>query len=99
MPEKASVYAYPNPYNSTTVISYALPEYALIELKIYDIMGHEVITLVNGFVNAGFKSMRWDGTDASGQPVPSGMYFYRLDAKAIESGDYFQQTNKMVLLR
>ncbi|MCH8069894.1 MAG: hypothetical protein IID16_11600 [Candidatus Marinimicrobia bacterium] len=41
----------------------------------------------------------WDGTNASGQPFPSGMYFYRLEARAIESGDYFQQTNKMVLLR
>ncbi|MCH7733422.1 MAG: T9SS type A sorting domain-containing protein [Candidatus Marinimicrobia bacterium] len=91
--------AFPNPFNAATTIHYALPEFSYVEITVFDIMGREVTTLINGFVNAGFKERVWDGANASGQPVPSGMYFYRLDARAIESGERFYQTRKMVLLR
>ncbi|MCH8011877.1 MAG: T9SS type A sorting domain-containing protein [Candidatus Marinimicrobia bacterium] len=91
--------AYPNPFNAATTINYGLPELSQVTIIVYDLIGHEVITLVNGFVNAGFKETVWDGANAAGQSVPSGMYFYRLDAKAVESGERFHQTRKMVLLR
>ncbi|MCH7763278.1 MAG: S8 family serine peptidase [Candidatus Marinimicrobia bacterium] len=91
--------AFPNPFNAATTIHYALPELSNVEITVFDIMGREVTTLVNGLVNAGFKETVWDGANASGQPVPSGMYFYRLDAKAVESGERFHQTRKMVIMR
>ena len=90
---------YPNPFNAATTINYGLPELSQVTIIVYDLIGHEVITLVNGFVNAGFKETVWDGANAAGKLVPSGMYFYRLDAKAVESGERFHQTRKMVLLR
>jgi len=84
---------YPNPFNPVTTIRYDLPEQARVTLQVFDILGHEVRTLVQGVEESGFKSVIWDGTDDLGQPVSSGIYFYQLQAGA------FEQTRKMVLLR
>ena len=84
---------YPNPFNPTTKIDYGLPEKANVSLVIFDILGREVITLVNGLQEPGYKSMLWKGTDFLGRNVGAGMYFYLLQA-----GD-FRQTRKMILLK
>jgi len=84
---------YPNPFNPETEISYSLPNDSYVKLAIYNIKGQKVKTLVNGFETAGYKAIRWDGTDETGQKVASGIYFYRLEA-----GD-FTQTRKMVLMK
>jgi len=90
---------FPNPFNPITNIRYDLPEESIVLLKIYDIRGREIKTLVNGIENAGFKNVIWDSKDKNGRPVSSGMYFYELDAFSQESDKVHHETRKMVLLR
>ncbi len=84
---------YPNPFNPTTKIDYGLPEMSNVKLVIYDLLGREVTTLVNGVQDAGYKSITWHGTDAFGKNVGAGMYFYLIQA------DEFRKVRKMVLLK
>jgi len=84
---------YPNPFNPSTKIDFGLPEAGNVQLTIYDILGREVITLLNDSQEPGYKSIIWHGIDAFGRNVGAGMYFYSLQA-----GD-FRQTKKMVLLK
>ncbi len=80
---------YPNPFNSTTTISYQLPTAAQVTLKVHDVLGREVATLVNERRNAGRYSARFD---ASGQA--SGVYFYRL-----KTSNGLSAVRKMILIR
>ena len=83
----------PNPFNPMTEIRYYLPEAADVRLEVYDISGRLVDRLADGLQPKGWRTARWDGTDAGGRSVASGVYFYRLRAgKEIV-------TKKMVLLR
>jgi hypothetical protein len=79
---------YPNPFNPSTTIKYDLPKDSRVTLKLFNILGQEVATLVNGEENAGYKSIEWN---ASG--FASGVYFYR-----IQAGDY-TATRKLLLLK
>lgn len=85
--------AYPNPFNPETTIRFTLPEEAGATLSIYDVTGRLVKTLVTSTLEAGTHSVRWNGTDESGQSVASGLYLYRLEAGA------FTQTRSMLLLK
>lgn len=91
----------PNPFNPPTSIQYGLPEESIVLLKIYDIVGREINTLItNEYENAGLKTVIRDGTDNHGNPVSSGMYFCTLDAYSLDvDGGQFHQKRKMVLLR
>ncbi len=71
---------YPNPFNPSTVIRYGLNEDSHVKVTIYNTLGQEVATLVDDVQAAGFKSVAWDGTDNSGQPVAAGIYMYKLEA-------------------
>lgn len=84
---------YPNPFNAGTTIEFALTKPGVVELGIYDIVGRKVATLVDGTMPAGAHQIVWDGIDDSGNPVSSGVYFYRL-----ESGGE-NLTMRMVLLK
>ena len=84
---------YPNPFNPVTTFSYDLPEDALVNITIYDIMGQVVRTLVNIEQTAGFKSIQWNATNDAGQPVSAGPYLY-----TIQAGEH-KSTKKMVLLK
>jgi len=84
---------YPNPFNPVTTLRYDLPEDALVNITIYDIMGRIVRTLINSQQNAGFKSIQWNATNDAGSPLPAGLYLYKIQA------DNFVQTRKMVLLK
>lgn len=84
---------YPNPFNPSTKISFALPEAAEVSLKIYDVAGQLVQTLVAGIIEVGRHQVVWDGTNQYGVKVASGVYFYQLQA-----GE-FKQVRKMSLLR
>jgi hypothetical protein len=84
---------YPNPFNPQTTIRYSLARAGPVRLSIFNIVGQEVTPLVHAHQEAGFYEIAWDGRDAGGSPVASGLYFYRLLA-----GD-FVETRKMVLLR
>jgi hypothetical protein len=83
----------PNPFNPATTIHYTLNKDVRVKLKIYDILGREVRTLVNRAETAGFKSVIWDGRGDKGNQVPSGNYIYRLQA-----GD-FVKSRKMLLIK
>ncbi|MCH8010850.1 MAG: S8 family serine peptidase [Candidatus Marinimicrobia bacterium] len=90
---------FPNPFNPSTTISFDLPEASDIHLIIYTITGETVASVIKTAISAGFREVQWDGTDVSGKLVPSGIYFYHLEARAIETGKTFQQSRKMVLIR
>ncbi len=90
---------YPNPFNPITVIKYELPEKTHITLTIYDILGREVRTLVNGEEDAGYKSVVWDGKNSSGKIASAGIYIYVLRAGSQESKKMHHKSRKMVLLR
>ncbi|MCA9380803.1 T9SS type A sorting domain-containing protein, partial [Candidatus Dojkabacteria bacterium] len=84
---------YPNPFNPTTLISYALPRSGSVTLKIYDMLGREVKTLVNAEQNSGVNTVQWNGDNNSGSRVSSGTYIYM-----IKAGE-FTQAKKMILLK
>jgi len=84
---------YPNPFNPVTTLRYNLPEDALVNITIYDIMGRIVRTLINSQQNAGFKSIQWNATNDAGSPLSAGLYLYKIQA------DNFVQIRKMVLLK
>lgn len=73
---------YPNPFNPATTITYTLPRASSITLRIYDLMGREIRTLVSGGQPAGIHRVSWNGTDASGALVSGGVYFCRLTSDA-----------------
>lgn len=84
---------FPNPFNPTTTIKIALPEAAQLTLKIYNIRGQLVRTLINSNMEAGYHLVQWDGMSDTGTKVASGMYFYRISAGS------FVQTKKMILMK
>jgi hypothetical protein len=84
----AAINNYPNPFNPTTTISYTVPTTGEVTLKVFNIRGQEVATLVDGEVDAGTHSVTFTTDD-----LPSGTYFYKL------SGDGIDETHKMVLLK
>ncbi len=84
---------YPNPFNPVTNVAFALPVDCKVSLKIYNVAGQLVRTLVNETMPAGNHTVTWDGTNSSGEKVASGIYFYKLNA-----GD-FSKTMKMVMTK
>ena len=71
---------YPNPFNPTTLISYSVSQPGKFTLNIYNVLGQKVCTLVNGYHEVNYYSVQWNGTNDRGFQVPSGIYFYRLEA-------------------
>jgi hypothetical protein len=84
---------YPNPFNPSTEIQYSIPLAMSVKLIIYDATGRMIRELVNGYQNAGFHQIMWDGSDNYNRKVSSGIYFYRLIT------ENFSQTKAMVLLK
>ncbi len=84
----------PNPFNPSTSISYEVPVGGgQVALRVYDISGRLVRTLVDGFETSGLRTVNWNGTDDQGRSVASGVYYYQLNAPT------FSEKKKMVLLR
>ena len=88
---------YPNPFNPTTTIIYSIPKKSHVDIRLYNLLGREVKTLVNEEQEAKYYNILWDGKDNSGAEVSSGMYFYRM--VAISGNETFIKTRKMVLLQ
>ena len=84
---------YPNPFNPITTLRYNLPRDAMVNITIYDMMGRQVKTIVNGSQTAGHKTIQWNATNDKNRPVSAGLYLY-----AIQAGE-FKQSKKMVLLK
>ena len=93
MPMNISLNSYPNPFNPVTTLQYALPEDALVNIAIYDMMGRHVKTLINRSQTAGYMSVQWNATNDNNEPVSTGVYLY-----TIQAGE-FRKTKKMVLLK
>jgi hypothetical protein len=89
---------YPNPFNPGTLIRYALKADATVTLRIFDLLGREVRTLLNEAQSAGGYVRLWDGSANDGRKAAAGTYFYRLDAKGA-AGITSSKTRKMVLLK
>ncbi len=83
----------PNPFNPETEVSFRVPQRAQVTVTIYNVTGKKVTTLVAREMEAGIHTVRWSGTDENGNPVASGIYFYRL-----QSG-MFDQTKRMILMK
>ncbi len=83
----------PNPFNPSTTIRYQVGAPGHVDVRVFDVSGRLVRTLVDRSQDAGVYGVRWDGMDDSGRPVASGVYFYRM-----QTGD-FTSTRKMVLLK
>jgi hypothetical protein len=79
---------YPNPFNPTTTISYSLPKESHVELKVFDMMGREITTLVNKDQSAGKYNVQLDGSS-----LPSGIYVY-----SIKAGKY-RDSKKLIVLK
>jgi minor extracellular serine protease Vpr len=84
---------YPNPFNPSTTIRWSVPVQTRIRLRVFDLMGREVASLVDELQAPGTYSLTWHGSDNAGTPLSSGVYFYRLE------GSGKQLTKKMVLLK
>ncbi|MFC1508338.1 autotransporter-associated beta strand repeat-containing protein [Candidatus Omnitrophota bacterium] len=84
---------FPNPFNPTTNINFTLPEASNVTLKIYDILGHHIDTLVDNALAPGNHSVMWDAIDRNGKAVSAGVYFYTIDAGS------FHSTKKMLLMK
>jgi len=85
--------AYPNPFNPSTIIRYALPKEGEVTVAVYDLRGRKVKTLFGGFQSAGYHTVQWDGTNEQGQAVTSGVYLYRIQTAGKT------QSRKMLLLK
>ena len=84
---------YPNPFNPTTQIEFSLPKESIVTIKIYNILGKEIKTLVNGEKTAGEHTITWNGMNDNGIQAASGTYFYR-----ISTGN-FSQVKKMIFMK
>lgn len=94
IPDKFYLYQnYPNPFNPATVISYQLAVSSDISLKVYDINGKEIMTLVNEKKDAGYYKIEFNGAN-----LASGVYFYKIEARNRQAGD-FVFTRKMLILK
>ena len=97
LPGKNTLYQnYPNPFNPSTVIRYSLSQTSYVALKIYDLLGREVMTVVNDVQRADNYSINF-----SGNSLPSGVYFYRLFTRTLNSKDSKESviTRKMLLIK
>ncbi|MBU0984529.1 MAG: T9SS type A sorting domain-containing protein [candidate division Zixibacteria bacterium] len=84
---------YPNPFNPSTIIAYSLPQAGAVSLEVFNVLGQRVVTLVDEHQAAGYYEQTWDGRNAGGQSVSSGVYFYRV------TSENFVDTKKMMLLK
>jgi hypothetical protein len=85
--------AYPNPFNPSTIIPFEIAAKGRVEMKIFDVSGRLIRTLLGRIFEAGRHTARWDGTDSRGRPSASGVYFCRLETGA------YTATARLVLLR
>jgi hypothetical protein len=84
---------YPNPFNPTTTFNVDIPRVSDVNIKIYDVLGREITTLMAGQQPAGTLQVKWDGRDAHGLASPTGIYFVKM------SSENFNTTRKIMLMK
>jgi hypothetical protein len=90
---------YPNPFNPSTTISFDIPVSSSVTLRVFNVIGQEVRTLVQGTLSQGRHEIVWNGLDDAGRALASGIYFYSLNATPVSGGKMFSDVKKMVLLK
>lgn len=85
--------SYPNPFNPRTTIEYSLLKRGIVSLKIFDVLGKEVISLINEMQERGVHHVQWDGRNSEGQSMASGIYYYQLQMNGTA------ETRKLVYLK
>jgi hypothetical protein len=93
MPKYSILNSYPNPFNPSTKINFAIPEASSVKIKVYDILGTEIKTLFDNKISAGEYSISWNGTDNNGKILNSGVYLITMEA------ENFHKTIKTILLK
>ena len=88
------VFAYPNPFNSTTMINFYIPETGNVTIDIFNILGEKIATILDSQVSAGLNSVLWNGTDSNGALVGAGNYFFKV---RLPNGEAI--TKRMLLLK
>jgi flagellar hook assembly protein FlgD len=89
---------FPNPFNPSTTIEFALPFPSEVRLVIYNTLGESIITLLENYFPSGYHKVDWNSRDQFGNMLSSGIYFYELRAKG-NNGDNFSQFRKMILIK
>lgn len=84
---------YPNPFNPATTIKFEVFLLSLTKLKIYNSLGQEVYSFLDGYQIPGTRNFTWDGTNMNGEPQPSGIYFYTIETEK------YKESKKMILVR
>jgi hypothetical protein len=97
--EFALMQNYPNPFNPSTTIRFSLPVASHVTLRVFNMLGQEVVTLLDEVREAGSLQTVWNGKSLSGTAVASGMYVYRIDATSLSGEKRFVSANKMLLLK
>jgi PKD repeat protein len=89
---------YPNPFNPSTQIEYNLAHEGKVKLTVFDVLGREIVELVNEFKPAGAHTIQWNGQDSARKLVPSGIYIYQIEINTTK-GKVFQDNHKMLLVK
>ncbi len=91
---------YPNPFNPTTNIKFGIPEASSVSITIYDQIGTQIAKLSNTYSSPGYYRLTWNGLNNHGNPVSSGIYYYRIEAKSLSNlAKNFIKTSKMILIK
>ena len=91
---------FPNPFNPSTTIMFDVPWQSRLTIAVYNLLGQQVVTLVNEEKSAGRYSLMWHGRNNDGAPVATGVYFYRIQAESLGGQKQtFVQTRKLVLVK
>jgi hypothetical protein len=85
---------YPNPFNPETKIDFIISDISYLELKVFNLLGQEIKIMYSGTKLPGSYSIKFDGEN-----IPSGIYFYKLNAKSLKNGNVINKTKKMILLK
>lgn len=94
LPNKFALYQnFPNPFNPSTTIDFSVARESLVTIKIINLLGKEINTLVNEIVDVGYHNIQWDGKNSFGTSVPSGIYIYQLES------DEISLNKKMILMK
>ncbi|GEM_PF-1170532 len=98
-PVAYDIIAYPNPFNPSTNLHYQLADQAHVILTVHDLLGREIIKLIDSDHPAGYFNIQWNGIDASGNSVSAGMYLYRFVVFQHKGGDAVRKSGKLLLVK